>query len=166
VVLESHETSYIVMMKQIAALLIFILGFSGIIVGQTYQDFPLDESATWRVDHGGLYNGCWVSDRLHYHVAGDTVFNGKLYSIINHEGISWSQPGESTIGCWGDTLAVSGVHGYLRAENGVYYVGSSSGEGLLFDFTLNAGDTLFSDFSAGYPIVIDSTDTVCFWPSV
>ncbi|MFT5055211.1 MAG: hypothetical protein ACI97X_002247, partial [Oceanospirillaceae bacterium] len=106
-------------------------------------------------------NDCWVDQSVSYYIGDSVVYNGHLYHEIRYVGTSWSGMTETeNPDCNVSPHPVSGLAGALRAENGIYYVGNSSGEEMIFDFTLEVGDTLQNSFTNDQPLIVDSTDYV------
>lgn len=149
-------------MKRIGNLLIFILGSVGYTVGQTYHDFPLDETAQWQVNFGWLDgSGCLHEHEILCYLDGDTSLDGMTYIRISYFGYNW---GVNAIGgafCNTPPIYISGLRGLFRVDSGKYYMREyySGPEMLIYDFTLDVGDTLDTALD-DYPLVVDSIDFV------
>ncbi len=126
-----------------------------------YHPFP-ESGGEWNVMHQG-YECSYCYDR-YFFMEGDTTINNYNYSKINYKG--WTAPYDYTAGnCW--NWAYSSIvhyHGALRQDTSlktVYFVPSGSDtEGLLYDFSLNAGDPLPSGINNPFGAVIETVDLV------
>jgi hypothetical protein len=142
-------------------ILSLLIGLPFAVSAQTYQDFPLDESAEWIMYKGTHESDCWVDLSVSYYIGDTVVYSGQVYHEIRYVGTSWSGVTETeNPDCSVSPHPVSGMAGAIRAENGIYYVGDSSGEEMIFDFTLEVGDTLQNAFTINQPLTVDSTDSV------
>jgi len=95
----------------------------------------------------------FVSDKRQYYLGTDTLVNGiHYYNIIEYTPNNLQHP--------------TNHYGIMREENGKVYVNlnnNNTGEFLLYDFTLNVGDTIHSNAPSG-PLsnspVISKIDTI------
>lgn len=119
-----------------------------------YVNFPLD-SAIWRIDYynsSGCSPGPQPNGSFQYTLDGDSVLNSITYSKIYSSGIS--------------NCLTFGYCGLLRDDTlsqKVYYVYPDSvNELLMYDFSVNVGDTI-NDIYNAFPLfyhVVDSVDQV------
>ena len=153
-----ERISYFNIMKHLALFLLVCCSMGAF--AQNWAPFPLDETSEWRVGVGWLTGGgCYVNEQYRYYVS-DTVFQqGHEYFEISMSGVHWSQwTNVGSNSCIVAPYSISGTGLLLRAEGGKIYQALQAGEEVLFDFTLNSGDTLFD--SIGFACVIDSVDQV------
>jgi len=104
-----------------------------------------DENDTWSEDlvvTSYLWgNGGYIKERYQFYLSADTLLAGKTYhKIINRTPNDKSHP--------------TNYGGGIREENGkVYYKYTSEAtdnEYLMYDFSLNVGDTLYSTYPTGF----------------
>ncbi|HRY32195.1 MAG TPA: T9SS type A sorting domain-containing protein [Bacteroidales bacterium] len=118
----------------------------------TYHPFP-EDNAAWSVSYGG-WEPDYCYDR-YYHMAGDTVINAMSYHQIHYYG--WvGFPSFLTHMC--DNWIYDSEPAYfcaIRQDTGlkqVYFIPwGDTTEALLYDFSLNVGDTL-NTFNCPYSI--------------
>jgi len=138
----------------IVALLISNASFS-----QMNYPIPMDSTSTWRLytsARDGASNYSTSSD-FRVFIAGDTTIGNHIYSRLlssgvhsaNYQGITWSTPYENEF------------YAYIRSDSSRTYIFFIDREELLFDFSLQVGDTLPMTFNNWSPsLVITSIDSV------
>jgi len=150
-------------MKKLLTLL-FLIEFVYTAKAQTnvYHPFP-DSNAVWGMSSGcgDMINQCgnFVYNKLYYD--GDTVISGYSYKKIA------MQNGTETNGsCCGIPYPYSGGLGFLRQNTSgrkVYWRDQwMTSDTLLYDFTLNVGDTLTGFLNCGNspPLTVFSIDSI------
>lgn len=150
-------------MKHLVSLLLLLLCCSIGTVAQNWATFPLDESSQWLVHRWHLTPAtCAVYEDLVFELSSDTVFNGETYQVIRYHGTYWSQEtfGNNPSCNVYPPLPTSGVRGYLRAEDGIYYEGNPQGEWPIYDMTLEVGDTMNNNLTDFDDYIVDSVDQV------
>ena len=137
------------------ALLLFLISFS--IQAQT-----IDPASEWRVDYSRIDVGSewyFVNEYYKDFIDGDTAFNSIEYHKIYKSGYTYQgwvgYPG------WYSYYEHS-LHGYLREENDKWYIFYQNQDMLMFDFTLETGDTLkgFQAYYCPYDIIVYSVDSI------
>jgi len=125
---------------------------------QVNYPIPQDETSEWRI-----WNSTWdppssivQSSDARVFVSGDTIINGKVYSILlasglttyEYQGISnsWSFENE--------------FYTFIRTDSARTWIYRNGQEELLYDFTLQAGDTLPETSINWGTVVISSIDSV------
>lgn len=130
-------------MKTGSFFLLIIISFSS--YSQNWAPFPLDETSEWRVESNWLTGEeCVIYEHYNYFVSGQQNLNGNEYYEISYTGISWSQaawPPDPPCETW-PPVPISGIRGLLRAEDGIIYQATTNGEFVLYDFTMEVGDTV------------------------
>ncbi len=151
-------------MKKIT-LFVIIMAFVSGLSAQEYIPFPPDSTSVWRIDEQW-----WSPDpfeittwnRLIFQ-DGQTVFMGKVYNNFFSSGdvtTYWSNGTTTT-----NTFSHS-VYRSLRTEGSKVYVLESGVEYVLFDYEIQAGDTVPDDFyiwtycEYQNPLVVSSIDSV------
>ncbi|MBP9151854.1 MAG: T9SS type A sorting domain-containing protein [Flavobacteriales bacterium] len=148
-------------MKRLITLLL-LLASMGAASAQNWAPFPAELDIQWFVDNGWLTGeGCWIGEQYNYKVEPEVAFNGHTYFPISYTGTHYSQftdNPETQQSCtvW-PPQPIQGVRAYLRAEGGVYYKGWQGGEEVLYDFSLEIGDTLRFQTEE---FVVDSIDEI------
>ncbi len=143
-------------------LLTLLFTFSIItLVGQSYIPIPADSTSEWRVNtiHHNKKDPCLINNKFRYFFNGDTIINTTTYSKLYKTGIMylWGQNCDPTIHHYENSYV-----GAFRNDTGkVFYIANYfSIEELIYDFTLNIGDTPPYDFfTLGNPQII-SIDTL------
>lgn len=149
-------------MKMLPLLLITCLSLSA--SAQNWAPFPAEPDAQWAVTMAWRTGDwCWVSESYQYKVESSVDFNSLAYFPITYVGTRYSEyipnPGiENPCNVW-PPIPISGTRGYLRAENGIYYKGWQGGEEIMYDFTLNVGDTI-PYFEEDF--ILDSLESIQF----
>lgn len=137
------------------ALLLLLISFS--IQAQT-----IDPASEWRVNYSRIDVGSeWYFTYKYYKdfIDGDTIFNSNEYYKIYQSGYTYQgwygYPG------WYSYYEHS-LHGYLREENDKWYIFYQNQDTLMFDFTLETGDTLkgFLAYSSPYDIIVYDVDSI------
>jgi len=141
-------------MKRLTTLLL-LLASMGAASAQNWAPFPLDETANWQIDYAWLDgSGCLYQNEVIYFIDGDSLINGTLYQHFSMYGYHWVENTYSW-GCQEPPQYVEGSVGFFRADGGRYY----RGEELMYDFTLNIGDTMETTLTE-YPMVVENVDSV------
>jgi hypothetical protein len=132
---------------------------SAVLVALTIEAQSIDSSSAWRVNS----SVCDPGHEIHYgfykdYIDGDTTINGKDYLKIYQSGytkIDWI-PNPSY------NYFTHVFHGLLREENHRWYTFLENRDQLLFDFTLEVGDTVHSacTFLLNQTIIVDTIDSV------
>jgi len=150
----------------------FILAFSIIALSanaQTGSYHPFPENGMWRVDY--YYNNpfqfsCYIKHYFDYTIQGDTTINSLVYkriyrSFVKTDTISCDDPGVNS------AVPQSGYAGALRddeAANKTFFMfPGSNADSLLYDYNLQAGDTLkgfISRYFSNYTMIVLSVDSV------
>lgn len=158
-------------------ILIFLILYSIHLNGQVNSFHHFPDNCYWRID-GNILNpaspGCSYSYFYNYTLQNDTIIYGKTYRKVLRPSISLGGD-TATIGCdpcsyfsgW-SMPCQTGYIGGLREDtltNKVYYLPDynlgDTTEKLLFDYTLNIGDTLNSfNLSMGCDLTIISIDSI------
>lgn len=135
----------------------FIFAFG---ISQTYHPL-VEEDTYWEIFECNSQNLCIVDAGYRYFFKGDTVINSHQYKILraNHFSQLTSPPP-----CyhWAVDTTTSTIRGFLREDTlarKVFILNQGSGnlDEILFDFTLNIGDTLHSTYTGqGEILVIDT----------
>ena len=128
---------------------------------QEFFPIPVDTTSVWRVYWGYNNEICVFHNNSIYYINGTEIKNGKEYYKIYEEGHHWETSVNPMNPCNGSSYDYSGrFRGGVRTENGKTYGYSDwYSPGLLMDFTLNVGDTLFSNICY-YGKIIESIDSV------
>jgi len=125
---------------------------------QNWAPFPLDATSEWSIGEG-IFDGLCVHTYHHnFRYSGIQQLDGHEYVILSGIGTHSSQNANDNLPecVVPEELITTG--GLLRVENGKYYEPAGFGEeNLIFDFTLNVGDTLVNQ---SREFVIDSIDQV------
>ncbi|HDL01192.1 MAG TPA: T9SS type A sorting domain-containing protein [candidate division Zixibacteria bacterium] len=132
------------------------------LAAQEIIPIPVDTTSVWRIERNHNDESCIYFHNSIYYIDGTEVKNGKEYYKIYEEGHYWEEPTMpwDTICNW--EYDYSGVfRGGVRTENGKTYgyVSWWDSAGLLMDFTLDVGDTLYSSICY-FGKVIESIDSV------
>lgn len=133
----------------------FIMLFLSIIL----QAQTIDPDSDWRVDfHQSWFPGEFYNNLYRDYIDGDTVINSIQYYKVYHSGYSFY--GIVPIG---EVYTYDHVlHGYLREENSKWYTYFENNDALLFDFSLDVNDTVYSAYSylTGDPIIVTAIDSI------
>lgn len=138
-----------------SALLVLLASF-------TIQAQTIDPSSEWRADYSKVDVGSeWYCTNEYYRdfIDGDTIFNSKEYYKIYHSGYIY----QGWCGYPGSYYYYDhSLHGYLREENDKWYIFYQNQDMLMFDFTLETGDTLkgFQTLYCPYDITVYSVDSI------
>lgn len=129
-----------------------------------YHPFPLVDGATWKVswqDHDCILPPNYGEARYEYHILHDALINSITYKILEQG------PNVSTVpGCFGPAGPVATLLGGLRQDTvarKVYFLDGFVTEELLFDYTLQVGDTLkgYLTLNSGYVTsIVQSIDSL------
>jgi len=129
---------------------------------KVYHPFP-DSNAVWGMSAGcvDMDNQCGNFAYVKVYYAGDTIIDGYAYKIIcQQDGPQYNSS------CCGISFPYSGGIGFLRQDTSarkVYWRDQwMSYETLLYDFTLNIGDTLigFLNCETSPPLTVNSVDSI------
>lgn len=137
-------------MKKIIFVFLFVLPL--FISAQNYFTIPCDSTSEWRVKKIDLSKSyCLEINDLLYHFNGDTTINFVTYKKLYKSGIQYEEA-YGNISCDTNIYHFQNINigGIRNDSKKVYFYSYNSNiEVLLFDFTLNIGDTIpgFYDFS-------------------
>jgi hypothetical protein len=137
------------------ALLLLLISFST-------QAQTIDPASEWRTDYSRVEVGSeWYCFNEYYKdfIDGDTILNSKEYYKIYHSGYTY----QGWCGYPGSYYYYEhSLHGYLREENDKWYIFYENQDMLMFDFTLETGDTLkgFQAYYCPYDIIVYSVDSI------
>jgi hypothetical protein len=124
----------------------------------TIQAQTIDPESEWRVDYQYAAPDLVYTSKNRDFIDGDTIINSIQYFKIYNSGY-WYY-GFFPVGelFYFDHL----FHGFLREENHKWYTFYENNDALLFDFTMNVDDTVFScyTFTMGETIIVDSVDSI------
>lgn len=136
--------------------------FISVLISQTYEPL-IRENTYWDENHGSGQHICFLSGGSRYYFEGDTTINNIQYKILKEHPLYAINPGPY---CppFGVNYSISNIRALMREDTSsrqvilldVVTYGVPT-ELVLFDFSLNAGDTLSS---LGVSYVIDSVKTV------
>jgi hypothetical protein len=151
-------------MKKLLLLLLFMSPLFS--KGQTnvYHPFP-DSNAVWRVSYGG-YQAPYCYDR--YYFLGEAILmNGRQYHVVYYsqcDGIPDLETGMCNASCTADPSIWYDYFGFIAQDTlqkKVYFIGiSDTTEYLLYDFSLNVGDTIPPSINNFYQATIQSIDSI------
>lgn len=130
-----------------------------LLVSLTMQAQTIDPSSEWRVDYQqSWFPGEFWNNLYRDFIDGDTVINSHQYYKIYQSGYSFD--GIVPVGEVNSYDHV--LHGFLREENSKWYTYNENTDALLFDFTLDVNDTVYSAYSflAGDPIIVIAIDSI------
>lgn len=144
------------MRKRIFLTQFMFLQISLLVIGQT-----IDPDCEWRVNYSRMDIGAksyLFQDYYRDFIDGDTIINDIEYNKIYHSGYTY----EEWYGNGWYTYYDHTFHGYLREEDGKWYTYRQNQDRLLFDFTLDIGDTIISAniFHPDLSIVIENVDSI------
>lgn len=132
------------------------------VYGQTsvYHPFP-DSNASWNFDYS-TYQCPWGDSHEYYSIilSGDTSINGQVYQKLHVPHIDFISAGCTQVhqpGYWG------AVRNDIPTKKVYYYPVYGTGEELLYDFTLEVGDTVEGHLASWWS---DEPDTVIAIDSV
>jgi hypothetical protein len=119
----------------------------------------LDPASEWRVNYQmSFYPGDFYNNLYRDFIDGDTIINSIKYNKIYSSGYSYEGVFPTGDIHYFDHL----LHGFLRAENNKWYTYYENQDALLYDFTLEINDTVYSaytDFIDG-PVSVTDIDSV------
>lgn len=139
----------------LSALLLLLASF-------TIQAQTIDPASEWRADYSRVDVGSeWYCFNEYYKdfIDGDTILNSKEYYKIYHSGYTY----QGWCGYPGSYYYYDhSLHGYLREENDKWYIFYQNQDMLMFDFTLETGDTLngFQADHCPYDITVYGVDSI------
>jgi hypothetical protein len=135
----------------LSALLVLFVSF-------TIQAQTIDPESEWRVDYQYAAPDLVFNNIYRDFIDGDTIINSIEYHKIYFSGYSYY--GFFPLGdlYYFDHL----LHGFLREEDNKWYTFYENNDALLFDFTMNVNDTVFSCYTStmGEAIIVDSVDSI------
>lgn len=133
-------------MKSIFLFLSFLL----LISFYTLNAQTINPGSQWRVDYFASIIG-WEDKEYMDFIDGDTTINSKVYHKIYYSGglINPSPPPYYFY------VFEHELHSYLREEGDRWYTYRNNQDTLLYDFSLEVGDTLIAAFTGGAAIVED-----------
>jgi hypothetical protein len=122
----------------------------------------IDPESEWRVNYSRIdVTRDWYYTYKYYRdfIDGDTLLNNIEYHKIYYSGYTY----QGWIGYPGwYSYYDHSFHGYLREENNRWYIFYENQDMLMFDFTLETGDTLngFLASSSPYDIIVYDVDSI------
>ncbi len=137
------------------AVLLFLISFS--IQAQT-----IDPVSEWRVNYTLWEPELFVDHYFYkYFINGDTMINSKDYLKIFKSGYFYRDMKQEPDYNYFENI----FSGFLLAENDKWYVFEGDQEMLLYDFSLNVNDTVYSAYSSNpenleEPIIVAAIDSV------
>jgi hypothetical protein len=119
------------------------------------QAQTIDPGSQWRVDYSMAEPNYSIQSHYVDFIDGDT-------SIASHEYYKVYFSGYSTFNGGAPNYFHHSLHGLLREENNRWYTFYEDRDTLLYDFTLEVGDTVYSAFTQynDLPILVDSVDSI------
>ncbi len=120
-----------------------------------YHPFPTD-SAYWSVAHGGSFTGC--NTTIHYGMLGDTIIEGNEYSKLYANNINWFLNNDSTF-----NPATADYYAAMREDSTKkIFVRTTydTADVLLYDFSLEVGDTFCFEFFSGICNTVQAIDSI------
>ena len=141
-----------------ATLILSVLLLASLVYAQENHTIPMDNSSAWRLWHG-MWDGTGgglISYDGRVFVAGDTTINNLVYTKLSNSGIrTYSYQGHNS------TTHFSDPHyALIRSDSTRTYLLFDNEEVLLYDFSLQVGDTLPETFINGNTVIVSSIDTV------
>ncbi len=140
------------------ALIFLSLVITGICSAQVNYTIPMDSTSAWRIWHSvwdGTGGGTWTSQGRVF-VAGDTTINNLVYTKLSNSGISiFSYQGHTST-----TYFSNPIYALIRSDSTRTYLLSDNEEFLLYDFSLQVGDTLPETIINGNTVIVSDIDTV------
>jgi hypothetical protein len=130
-----------------------------LVISQMIQAQTIDTTSEWRVNYQqSWFPGEFWNNLYRDFIDGDTVINSFQYYKVYHSGYSFD--GIVPVGEVNSYDHV--LHGFLREENGRWYTYYENTDALLFDFTLDVNDTVYSayTFLMGDPIIVIAIDSI------
>jgi hypothetical protein len=129
-----------------------------LLVSLTIQAQTIDPGSEWRVDYQYAAPDLVFNNVYRDFIDGDTIINSIEYYKIYFSGYSYY--GFFPLGdlYYFDHL----LHGFLREEDNKWYTFYENNDALLFDFTMNVNDTVFSCYTStmGEQIIVDAVDSI------
>jgi hypothetical protein len=121
---------------------------------QPFITIPVDSTSVWRVFTYDYDGSITFNSDIKYYIDGDTIINQMSYSKLYSSGIRKLNGNPNPYSAL--------LHGGLRNSNKqvFYYSVTDNQETLLFDFSLNVGDTLPVTFINDNGFIITSIDSV------
>jgi hypothetical protein len=118
----------------------------------------LDPASEWRVDYYMAEPGYFYNSFYKDFIDGDTMINALRYYKVYSSGYSylnWAPPEYYN-------YFEHQLHGLLREENGKWYTLYEGQDTVLFDFTLDIHDTVYSPFTffVDSPIIVSGIDSI------
>lgn len=131
-------------MKRLVAFAAVMLQIAGVIHGQSF----VEPERRWNVQ----VDFFMAKSMELFSISGDTTFNGSTYSKI------WVSY---------DSMQTTAYAGALRESNGrVYYAAPGYSEGLLYDFTIEVGDTVqitnYFCWGQDFSVTVTALDSVIY----
>lgn len=144
-------------------LFLILVVFQLAISAQSIIPIPADTSSIWRIDRSHVIGICVINNNSLYYINGTEIIEGEEYHTIYEEGYYWEFDPDPQFQNCTTTYNYSGVlKGGVRTENGKIYgynVDWNETPGLLLDFTLEVGDSMFTSICLDGK-VIESIDSV------
>lgn len=132
-----------------------ILSCASTSLAQNWAPFPLSQDSQWRVNTAVMNsNGtCLSTWHKTYHIGSDTVIQANSYQTLLVDTWFYSMSPWNCAGLASTTTDV--VSGFIRQDGSiVYYRDMNEAENVLFDWSLEVGDTIPND------IVLPENDVV------
>jgi hypothetical protein len=150
-------------MKKLLASLFLLTPF--FVISQNYIPIPADSTSEWRVKKMYHFKAgiCLYIDDIKYYFAGDTTINNRTYSKLYKSGITYQEAMGPNTTCDSTVYHFTDVYmGAIRNDRGkvFYQPPFNDPEILLYDFTLNIGNTLLRPWVENSLSTIVAIDTV------
>ena len=141
-----------------SALIFLSLVITGICSAQENHTIPMESTSAWRLWHG-MWDGTGgglISYDGRVFVAGDTTIKNLVYTKLSNSGIrTYSYQGHNSTSHFSDPH-----YALIRSDSTCTYLLFDNEEVLLYDFSLQVGDTLPETFINGNTVIVSSIDTV------
>lgn len=138
---------------------------------QGYQKM-LTANKFWDVlGSGSMYPMCYTGYIHRLRISGDTLINNTLYRKFNYQEFKSYNGYPFCPPYYVDTTFKESYAPYLREDSlaqkvFLYEPGTNPAEKVLYDFTLNVGDTINQNVTLGLEVVILDIDTIYFADSI
>lgn len=119
----------------------------------------IDTASEWRVDYARFETGQpALYGKYRDYIDGDTVINSHVYFKVYSTGYWYYYPNPNPA----NNYFYHSLHGYLREEGSKWYTSDGYSDLLLYDYTLDVGDTVVSAFLYTWagPVIITAIDSI------